>query len=197
MAEEAGLIVASVRGSGFGGAMALGRWSGGTVLEHVVAVVRESGLEDLTVVVGPHAEEIVATTDLGSALVVVDYEWEEGSASGLRCGLDAMWRFSAAETAVVFSIDRPGIDAQTVDALLAGHRSGEARVTVPKYRYTHGWPVAVRRVLWPRLMGLEGDVDLLALIEAHRDWLGEVWIDHLAPSVVRSASDLEALAPRG
>jgi molybdenum cofactor cytidylyltransferase len=187
------LIIASTAGSGFGGALALGSWDGGSVLEHVVAVVEAAGVEDITVVLGPRADDIIDSATLAGATIVIDYEWSEGLASGLRAGLDTMWRSAELETAVIVELDQPGIDAPTIASVLSAHQSGERSVTVPKYRYTRGGPVVVERVLWPRLMGLEGEVDLVGLIDAHKPWAAELWIDRLPPVRVETPADLERL----
>ena len=39
MPDVGALIIASAPGSGFGGALALGRWGDGSVLDHVLEVV--------------------------------------------------------------------------------------------------------------------------------------------------------------
>lgn len=190
------LIIATATGSGFGGALALATWRRGTVLEHVARVVSAAGIEDVTVVVGPQAYEIAESVDLGEATFVIDPEWEEGRSAALRAGLDTMWRNVELSTALVADLERPGIETSTVAAVLEEHRSGATPVTLPKYRYARGGPFAVARALWPHLMGLEGDVDLTALFDAHRDWVSEVWIDRVPPSAVHTQSDLVAAAGR-
>ena len=193
MAEVGALIIASTPGSGFGGAMALGLWSAESVLDHLVEVVHDADIEDITVVVGPRSEEILGSFDRGDTTIVIDSDWAEGLSSGLRAGLDTMWRSSNLETAVIVEIDRPGISSETIVAMLSAHREGDAPVMIPKYRYTRGGPIAVERVLWPRLMGLEGNVDLVALLEVHKEWAAEVWIDRVPPAKIDTAPDLEAL----
>ena len=193
MSDVGALIVASGRGSGFGGAIALGRWQVGTVLQHIADVVRSTGIEDITVVLGPMGEDIAEAADLDDAIFVIDPDWAEGLSSGLRVGLDTMWRSSDLEIALIFEIEHPDIDAETISAVLATHREGERHVTLPKYRYTRGGPIAVGRWLWPRLMGLEGDLDLVTFIDAHKDWAHDVWIDRLGPGRVETSSDLAAL----
>lgn len=194
MADIGALIIASAVGSGFGGAMALGAWDRGSVLEHVVGVARAGGIDDITVVLGPRADDIVDAADLGDATVIIDPDWVEGRAAALRAGLDTMWRSVDLATAVIFELDYPGIDEATISSIISAHRSGATPVTVPKYRYTRAGPVAVGRILWPRFMGLEGDVDLVGLVDAHREWVTEAWIDRLPPARVETPTELEAAA---
>ena len=64
------------------------------------------------------------------------------------------------------------------------------------YRYADGLPIVVDRDLWPRLMGLEGDSTVDALVRAHAEWTTELWVDQLPPRRMTSARDLAEVAPR-
>lgn len=67
---------------------------------------------------------------------------------------------------------------------------------VPKYRYSWGNPVLIDRALWPRLMSLAGDQGARRLLEAHPEWVDEVWLESLPPRDVDTAADVEELRPR-
>jgi molybdenum cofactor cytidylyltransferase len=190
LAEIGGLILASATGQGLGGALALAPWEETTLVEHVTSVARSAGLDPIVVVVGPRSDDLVDAVDLGKATFVIDPAWGEGRAAALRSGLDTMSRFPDVETVVIIELDRPTVTADVIAAVAAGPRSSPAPVTVPKYRYVRGGPVAVDRSLWPRLMGLEGDVYLMDLVEAHPAWINEVRIDRLPPERVETPDDL-------
>ncbi len=81
------------------------------------------------------------------------------------------------------------MDVGVVTALLGEH-TADKPVTAPKYRYSLGLPLVVDRSLWPRLMGLEGPVDLIDLITAHQEWVNETWIDRVPPARVSSPDDV-------
>ena len=196
MPDIGGLILASATGSGLGGAMALAAWERETVLEHLVDIARAAGLDPIVVVLGPRSDDVLAVVDLGEVTIVIDPDWREGRAAGLRSGLDTMSRFLEVETAVLIELDRPAITSNVVAAVAAGPRTAPAPVTVPKYRYARSGPIAVDSWLWPRLMGLEGEVDLLDLVEAHPGWVNEVRVDRLPPERVETLDDLEAAQRR-
>ena len=90
----------------------------------------------------------------------------------------------------------PAVPSEVVPALLAAHRDSTRPVTVPKYRYSQGRPFLLDREIWPRLLGLEGTALPEAVIATHERWVQEVWIDHLAPSVMATPDDLSDAAPR-
>ena len=190
------LVLASARGSGFGGAVALGNWQRGNILDHVVGAVRRAGIDRVVVVLGPMSDEVMAATADYDVTYVIDDDWSEGLASGVRAGLDTMWREADIEAALVLEVDLPGIDDRVVAAVLAHHRSSDRPITAPKYRYHLGLPLVVDRELWPRWMGLEGKIDLIDLLSAHPGWVSEVWQDRVPPARVATPDDVEALVHR-
>ena len=185
-----------------GGSRRLGRpkqlepWGDTNLLGHVVARTSEFPVEEVWVVVGCEADRILAETDLGTAGVVENPEWEEGIASSIRVGLDALTRLSRCDQALIVIGDQPAVPVEVVDALLASHAGSDKPVSVPKYRYTSGNPVLVDRLLWPRLMSLEGDEGAGRLWQAHPEWVNEVWFSDLAPRDVDTETDVAEMRPK-
>ena len=193
----AGLLLAA------GGSRRLGRpkqlepWGkGATLLGTVVAEARTFGLDELWVVLGAELDAVLAQVDLTDLGVVENPEWEEGMASSLRVGLDALTRLSKAGSALILLGDQPGVDPDVIEALIAAKRKGRAMAVVPKYRYAWGNPVLVDRTLWPRLISLSGDGGAKLLLQAHPEWVEEVWVESLPPRDVDTARDVEDLRPR-
>lgn len=185
-----------------GGSRRLGRpkqlepWGNTNLLGTVVARTNEFPVEEVWVVVGYEAERILAEVDLGGAGVVENPEWEEGIASSIRVGLDALTRLSRCDRALIVIGDQPAVPVEVVDELLASHAKADKPVSVPKYRYTSGNPVLVDRLLWPRLISLEGDEGAGRLWQAHPEWVNEVWFSDLAPRDVDTERDVTELRPK-
>jgi molybdenum cofactor cytidylyltransferase len=185
-----------------GGSRRLGRtkqlepWGESNLLGHVVARTRQFPVDEVWVVIGHRADEILDGTDLGNAYVIENLEWEEGIASSLRVGLDALTRLSRCDQALVVIGDQPDVSVATVKELLASHARAGKPVTIPKYRYSWGNPVVVDRSLWARLMSLEGDEGAKRLWQAHPEWVNEVWFPESAPRDVDTEADIAELKPR-
>ena len=45
-------------------------------------------------------------------------------------------------------------------------------------------------------MSLEGDEGAQRLLQAHPEWVDEVWFDHLPPRDIDTAADVEELHPK-
>jgi molybdenum cofactor cytidylyltransferase len=185
-----------------GGSRRLGRpkqlepWGGTNLLGHVVARTRAFPVDEIWVVLGHDAERILEETDLADVGVVENPEWEEGIASSLRVGLDALNRLSRCERALIVIGDQPDPSVEVVTELLDSHiRSGKP-VSIPKYRYTLGNPVVVDRSLWSRLMSLEGDEGAMRLWQAHPEWVNEVWFSETPPRDVDTDRDIAEMRPR-
>lgn len=183
-----------------GGSRRLGRpkqlldWVGRPLLESAVAAVHTWPVSPVVVVLGAHADDILERVDLGGALVVINPEWEEGIASSLRVGFDLLAREVAADWAFVALGDQPRIPPDVPPALLAAAEESDRQAIVPVYRYQRGNPVLIRRPLWPRMMGLQGDAGAAASLRAHPAWVLEVRFDHVAPGDVDSLADLQDLS---
>lgn len=194
--DIAALIIAG------GGSARLGRpkqlvdWGGRPLLEHVIRMAWGWEPSSMTVVLGAYAEQILEEVDFGDADVVINPEWEEGMASSLRAGLDALSRTAHAQAALLALGDQPSISDEIVARVMSVYRSASRPAVVPKYRYTRGHPVLIDRSLWPRLMSLEGDQGARSLLQAHPDWVEEVWVDQLPPRDVDTAADVTELRPR-
>lgn len=173
------------------------RYRNRPLLESVVASVLGWPVDTVVVVLGAHADEILADVDFGGAVVAINEGWEEGIASSLRVGLDILSRDPHADLVFIALGDQPGIPDDVPGALLAAAASSSRRALVPVYRYERGNPVLFRRQLWERLMTLEGDHGAAELLKAHPDWVEEVRVDHLPPRDIDTAADVADLTAGG
>jgi CTP:molybdopterin cytidylyltransferase MocA len=179
MSHTVALIVANDPGTGFERSKYLEPVRGVPMIERIVAKAADWPVDEVMVVLGPDANEIIATADLGEATIVIDPEWKEGMAASLRVGIDLLLRGGVTDRVVLALGDQPGVGGETVAALL--ERPSVA--VVPKSD------------LWDQLLGLEGPVDVHDLLESHPSGVEEVWFDRLEPSRLVEPSDFSS--PRG
>ncbi|HUG33015.1 MAG TPA: nucleotidyltransferase family protein [Acidimicrobiia bacterium] len=194
--STAAVVLAAGSSRRLGRSKQLEPWGDSNLLGHVISRTLEFPVDEVWVVVGHEAEQIMEQTDMGDAYVVENLEWEEGIASSLRVALDALTRLSRCDQALIVIGDQPDVPVATVDALLESHSRSGKPVTIPKYRYSWGNPVVVDRSLWARLMSLEGDEGAKRLWQAHPEWVNEVWFPDSAPRDVDTEADVDELRPR-
>ncbi len=169
-------------------------WNDRPLLEWTVDAVRAWPVQQVVVVLGSSAEEILALTKLDEAVVVINPEWEEGIASSIRVGIDVLARDRRFDRVFIGMGDQPRVPPDVPTALMAAMEEGGRPAVVPVYRYQRGNPALIERLLWPRLMGLQGDAGAGRMLEAHSEWVEEVRFDHAMPIDVDAAEDLSRLS---
>ena len=193
----ANLLLAAGGSSRLGRPKQLEPWGGKTLLGTVLETVLHMGSEETWVVLGAAHELILEELDFSGCRVVVNHEWQSGIAGSLRVGLDALDRGSDASGALILLGDQPGVKVGTVTRLREAYQPGVTPAVVPRYRYTYSNPVLVDRVLWRRLMMLDGDRGAMHLFKTHPEWVTEVWFPETPPEDVDDQQDVDRLKPRG
>lgn len=165
--------------------------AGGRPLLEVLVERLAAWVDPLVVVLGWRAEEILDSADLGSAIVIINYDWQQGIGSSMRAGLDHLSRERIHRPALVALANQPGITEEQYQELLVEHAGG---VTLPVYRYEPGYPMLIDRSQWDRFMSR--DLPPLDIALAHPEWVTEVRGDERAPRKIRVPTDIAAALSR-
>jgi molybdenum cofactor cytidylyltransferase len=191
-----GIVLAAGASARMGRPKPLVPLAGGPLLQHVLDSAARSGLAELVLVLGPHADAIraalVPPRRLPLRIALVSGEAAAASAS-LAAGLRAA--DPRAEVAVVLLGDQPGVDAALIDRLLRDFAAGGAPALRPVWRDARGGrvpghPVLLARALWPAALALRGDAGARQLFAAHPEWLLEVPVAGEPPGDVDTPEDL-------
>jgi CTP:molybdopterin cytidylyltransferase MocA len=162
-AAVGGLVLAAGAARRFGAPKQLAPLDGRPLLEHaLLAMAATRTLERTVVVLGAHADQILAEVDRHGATVVICPGWEEGQAASLRAGVAALAGF--VDAIVITLGDQPEIDARAIDRVV-GARGPAAAAVRASYGGRPGHPVLLERQLFAaaaRLRGDEGARGLLA-----------------------------------
>ncbi len=195
--STAALIMAAGESIRFGSPKQLIDWLGTPLLKHVINQVREWPVDDIFVVLGANAEQIMEEVDLSGTTVVENLGWEEGMASSVRVGLDALANAKGHDRVFIVLADQPNISVDVVEKLLVEQKRSRLPVAIPRYRYTWGNPVLIDRSLWARIMAnIGGDRGARGLFQAHPEWVEEVWFEEIPPRGVDTKFDLADMRPR-
>lgn len=127
-----------------------------------VAVLREGGCPDVSVVLGAEADRARALVPAGADVVVAE-DWADGMGASLRAGLGSL--DGAVDAAVVLLVDLPDLSAEVVRRLLAAG-GGPDVLRRAAYDGRPGHPVLLGREHWPGVLrtayGDRGARDYLA-----------------------------------
>jgi bifunctional UDP-N-acetylglucosamine pyrophosphorylase/glucosamine-1-phosphate N-acetyltransferase len=122
------VILAAGKGTRLKSSLAkvLHRAGGRTLLEHVVRACAPLGAKQTVVVVGHQAEQVTPVVEPFGAETVLQ-EPQHGTGHALRIARRALGR---AKLAVVLPGDAPLVRTETLKALIAAHRAGDAAATI-------------------------------------------------------------------
>jgi CTP:molybdopterin cytidylyltransferase MocA len=164
-----GIVLAAGRSSRMGRPKQLLELGGKPLLQHVLDVADRSPLDEIVLVLGHSAEEVLRSVRPGERVrVVVNEEFATGQASSLRCGLRAAGEGSRA--AVVLLGDQPGIAPDAVAAVVEAFHAGDGPVVQAAYGGTPGHPVLFGRSVWGEVKGAAGDEGARGVLARHPQW---------------------------
>ncbi len=163
------VVLAAGAGRRYGRLKQAEDWEGQPLLARAVAAGLSSLATEVLVVLGCQAERL-APLVVGPPerlRSVVNRSWQEGLASSVRAGLQALG--DGVQAAVFCSADQPLLSAREIDALLTRQAATGASLAAPRCGGQLRSPVLFARPLFGELAALQGDTGGRAVLERHRD----------------------------
>lgn len=135
------------------------RIAGETLLARTIRVVREAGVDPVLVVLGANRKSIADAVDLRAVQVVANADWEQGIASSIHAGIEALLRLEdEAKGAMILVCDQPRLTADHLKQLIARYEQAEEPSLVSsRYAGIAGIPAIFPASQFARLLALEGD----------------------------------------
>ncbi|MCB9750383.1 MAG: nucleotidyltransferase family protein [Myxococcales bacterium] len=153
----AAIVLAAGASSRMGQAKALLRWRGESFLRRTIWLAEQAGCAPIVVVEGAAA---LPAEELGGAALARNETWSNGQFSSLRCGLAWLARHATPEHgALVLTVDRPHVRADTVRELLAAHRRAPRGIYQPAHAGRRGHPILFPSFLRTVLLALPAHGD--------------------------------------
>jgi molybdenum cofactor cytidylyltransferase len=147
----------------------------------------------VTIVTGHRAEEVRAALQGLKANFAHNPDHMQGLSTSLRAGIESLP--ADVDGAIVLLADMPGIDAATIDRLIAAFEPDEGvLVVVPTFKGKRGNPVVWSSRFFPALAAVHGDTGGRHLIGENPDAVAEV---EIGESVAIDVDTPEALAAVG
>jgi len=150
-------------------------WGGRTLIASQVAQLREAGADNVIVVLGHRAGEVLPYVHRAGALAIVNELYSEGRASSVRVAAGALPEDTTA--IVVLNVDQPR-PAWVTRRLLDEQRRANALIAVPAFERRRGHPVVFGGRLAPELREVrEATEGMRAVMQAHAGDILEVPFD--------------------
>lgn len=159
----------SSRAPGFKPLLPLG---GSTVIENTIASLRRAGIDNITVVAGHRAADLLPVLDRIAVRVVVNDGYCDGMFSSVVVGAESL----PADIAAFFLLpaDIPLVRSHTIRLLARAGRKGGTDVVYPVFQGRRGHPPLISARLIPAIMAWDGTVGLRGLLARYEQRAGEV-----------------------
>lgn len=136
-----------------------------TVIEHVVATLREGGIDRIRVVTGHNADDLAPVLSRLDVTAVHNPDFDRGMYSSIRAGIADLPPDIAG--ALLLPVDIPLVRASTIAALIGAAIETGAAVVHPTFSDGRGHPPFLARRLVRDIVAGDGDGGLRRLIAAH------------------------------
>jgi molybdenum cofactor cytidylyltransferase len=161
---------------------------GRPLLQHVVDASVASPLDEIVVVLGHAAGEILQTIRAeGRVRIVLNPGYASGQSSSLIAGLRAADPRS--EAAVILLGDQPGIRPDVIVTVMRAWRDTGGPMVQASYGGKPGHPTLFGRSVWAELEAATGDEGARGIIASHPEWRSLVEIGGDPPEDVDTEDD--------
>jgi molybdenum cofactor cytidylyltransferase len=144
-------------------------WQGGTLLQHAVKTALTVTTQPV-VVTGANGEHLAAALDPGQVKLVFNPNWQQGIASSIRCGLQALLNRTPQPDQVIFMVcDQPFVTPALLLDLINEHQKSHKPIVASAYAGTLGIPALFDKSLFPQLFDLQGDTGARRLIQRNSE----------------------------
>ena len=153
-----------------GGSTRLGRpkqlltRDGETLVHRAARLALATGAARVRVIVGAHADDVVAAVRDLPVECLVNPRWNEGLAGSVRVALDALAAHDRAT--LLLTCDQPALDLVHVQALLAAARAAPSGSAATRFGDRVGVPAVVAPTMLRAARDLQGDRGLRDVLNA-------------------------------
>jgi molybdenum cofactor cytidylyltransferase len=175
-----GILLAAGYSSRMGTLKALLSWKGKTLIEHQLAEMNRSKLNQSIVVLGWQASLILPYIENSCAEVMLNDQYSLGKTESIKTGLKGMNQ--DAQCVLLINIDQP-VNQQVINKLIEQYTRKNANIVIPVYNGRRGHPILFSAKLLEELSQIkEESKGLREIIQRRKDDISELEIDD--PSIL-------------
>jgi molybdenum cofactor cytidylyltransferase len=121
-----------------------------TFLGHIISVLKSSTVDEITLVLGAHAEFIQSSIDLQRVSIVINQHYTQGQLSSLIAALQNLPEET--DAALLCLVDSPFVTKETVNTIITQYRKSGSSIIVPVFGGKRGHPSLFSRPVFPDLL---------------------------------------------
>ena len=150
-------------------------FSRGTMVEQTVDNLLNSAVDEVIVVVGHRAEEVIKTIVTKPVKLAVNPDYQQGMSTSIIAGLKLV--DSGAWAVMLVLGDQPFVDSQTINRLIDEFHNHNKGIAIPTYQSMRGHPIIFALKYKEKLLELKGDIGGRQIIKDHPDDVLEITVD--------------------
>jgi CTP:molybdopterin cytidylyltransferase MocA len=144
------IVLAAGRSKRMGKLKPLLRFNDTTFLGHIISVLKLSGVDGITVVLGAEADTIRKSVDFSGTNIVVNKDYQRGQLSSLITGIEQTPQET--EAILVCLADNPFITEEVVRKIIGKFKETNNPVIIPVFDKKRGHPTLFSRSLFNELL---------------------------------------------
>ncbi len=169
------ILLAAGSSQRMGQAKQLLDYNGVSLLQHSLQAALDAEAEPVILVTGADAGLIEKEVHDKRINVVENAEWEEGIASSIRCGLNALLEIEPdIEEAIFMVCDQPYVTSALLNELTGAKIETGKDIIACAYAGTVGTPALFSKDYFPLLLELEGDEGAKKILKEYMDSVGVI-----------------------
>jgi CTP:molybdopterin cytidylyltransferase MocA len=189
------IILAAGYSSRMGTLKPMLKLGGETILERAIKLFCDSGIEDVIVVVGHRANEIISHVENCTTRAITNEHFERGMFSSVKAGVNALRPES--EAFFVLPVDISLVRPRTIKDLLEAYRNGNSQIIFPAFLGKRGHPPLISASCRNEILSYCGDDGLRGFFRKHdRDSKRVEVADEMILFDLNTPADYEALVAR-
>jgi len=186
------ILLAAGKASRMGKLKQLMPFGQSTIVEQAIDNLLRSAVDEVIVVVGYRAEEVIKTIGTRSVKLVVNPDYKQGMSTSIIAGLKAV---DSQGQAVMLALgDQPLIDSRTVNRLIEEFYDRDKGIAIPTYQGRRGHPIIFDIKYEEKLLALMGDIGGRQIVNDHPDDILEVAVS--CKGIIIDIDTVDSLALR-
>lgn len=146
-----------------------------TIVEQAINSLLNSKINELIIVVGYRAEELVGKIAKKPVKIVVNRQYQQGISTSIIAGLKTVDKDTRG---IMIALgDQPLVDSRTIDRLIEEFQKHDRGIIIPVCQGRRGHPVIFPIKYEEELLQLEGDVGGKQIVKDHPDEVLEVAVN--------------------